>query len=129
MTYANSGLAQSLYGAISAPTRTARDAERQVLIRVTAALRAASGADFPTIVRAVHDNRMLWTRLAADVAGAANGLPQPLRARLFYLAEFTEHHSRRILSNQADLEPLVEINTAVIRGLAGTMPARQGEPV
>ena len=124
MTLATASRARSLYGSAAAPTRTARDAERQVLIQVTAALRNADAADFPALARAVHDNRTLWTRLASDVAEPGNGLPQGLKAQLFYLAEFTDHQSGRILKGDATVDALVEINTAVIRGLAaGTTPA------
>lgn len=72
---------------------------------------------FNALVRALHDNRALWTALAADVAIGTNGLPRSLRAQIFYLAEFTVHHSRRVLAGEAGADVLVDINTAVMRGL------------
>ena len=57
--------------------------------------------------------------MAIDVADNENALPQELRAQLFYLAEFTEHHSRRVLRREADVTALIDINTAVLRGLNG----------
>ena len=54
---------------------------------------------------------------AADVADRANGLPQDLRARIFYLAEFTDQHSSKVLSGKGKADVLVEINAAIMRGL------------
>ena len=55
--------------------------------------------------------------LAGDVADAANGLPKELRAQIFYLAEFTNQHSTLVLRGEGDVDVLVEINTAIMRGL------------
>ncbi|MCC7320142.1 MAG: flagellar biosynthesis regulator FlaF [Rubellimicrobium sp.] len=102
--------------------RSARSAELQIIGEVTARLTAATRAGFPSRAAAIHDNRKLWTRLAADVADNGNGLPAALRAQIFYLAEFTEAHSRRVLRGEADLDALIEINVAVMRGLGGRQP-------
>ena len=119
--------ARRAYGPVGSPTRTARDAEKHVLVQATAALRSASirPDQFPRLAEAIQVNRMLWTRLAGDVAEPTNPLPADLRARIFYLAQFTDHHSRRVLNGDATVEALIEVNTAVIRGL-GTpaMPVR-----
>lgn len=116
----NAEYARRAYAPAGSPTRTARDAEKHVLVQATAALRQAAKRpdDFPKLAEAIQMNRMLWTRLAGDVAEADNGLPQELRARIFYLAEFTHHHSRLVLRGRATADALVEVNTAVIRGLA-----------
>ena len=116
--------ARRAYGPVGSPTRTARDAEKHVLVQATAALKTASAPSqaFTTLVEAVQRNRMLWTRLAGDVAEGSNGLPADLRARIFYLAQFTDHHSRKVLQGDATVDALIEINTAVIRGL-GTAAA------
>ncbi|MCV2866092.1 flagellar biosynthesis regulator FlaF [Defluviimonas sp. WL0075] len=110
-------LAQDSYAATAASVRTPRATEYALLARTTHALTHADG--FAALVRALHDNRRLWTTLAADVAEPGNGLPQELRARLFYLSEFTAHHSRKVLAGEADAGALIAINTAVMRGLAG----------
>lgn len=114
-------LAQSAYCGAAAPTRTARDTEYDVFARCTRALSAAQDGfgGFPALARALNDNRRLWNALAADVSGEGNGLPAPLRAGLFYLAEFTHHHSRRVLAGEADVAALIDVNTAVMRGLRG----------
>ena len=71
------------------------------------------------LARAIHDNRSLWTALAADVAIETNPLPRPLRAQIFYLSEFTAQHSRKVLAGDASVDVLIDINTAVMRGLRG----------
>ena len=59
----------------------------------------------------------MWTALAADVADKKNALPNTLRAQIFYLAEFTEQHTRQVQRKEADVSALIEINTAILRGL------------
>lgn len=114
-------LAQSAYSGVGLPTRTGRSAEYEVIARVTRRLGETrhSQGGFPALVRAVHDNRSLWTALASDVSIETNPLPPALRARIFYLSEFTAQHSRKVLTGEASVEVLIEINTAVMRGLRG----------
>ncbi|MFP4044715.1 MAG: flagellar biosynthesis regulator FlaF [Rhodosalinus sp.] len=117
-------LALRAYSAESTPAGTHRAAEYKLIARVTHRLKqAASDASFPMLAAALADNRRLWTALAVDVAARENALPSQLRARLFWLAEFTESHSRKVLAGQATVAPLLEINTAVLRGLRNEEPA------
>lgn len=112
--------ASKAYAANQAPIRTARGAEYEAFARVTRRLKAAAGLGrpgFSQLAEALHSNRQLWTMLAADVAERGNALPKELRARIFYLAEFTVLHSRKVLNRQEDAAVLVEINMAVMRGL------------
>lgn len=114
--------AQRAYSATAAPTRTARGVEYEAMARVTHRLRGAArngGSGFGALAAALHDNRRLWCLFAADVAQSANLLPADLRARIFYLAEFTQQHSRKVLAGEGGVDPLLEINTAVMRGLRG----------
>ncbi len=113
-------LAQRAYAQSSAPTRTPRDTEYEAISKITHRLKTAAAkkaSDFGEFVQALHENRRLWSVLATDVADADNALPNNLRARIFYLAEFTEQHSSQVLGNKATVEPLLEINMAVLRGL------------
>jgi flagellar protein FlaF len=55
--------------------------------------------------------------MAADVADSLNSLAPQLRAQIFYLAEFTELHSKKVLRGEATAEVLIEINTSILRGL------------
>lgn len=114
-------LARSAYSGAATPTRTGRGTEYELFARVTRRLRDAQSGDgdFNALVRALHDNRSLWTVLAADVSVETNELPKPLRARIFYLSEFTTQHTRRVLAGEASVDVLIDINTAVMRGLRG----------
>ena len=113
-------LAQRAYSTNSAPTKTHRGTEYDVFARITHGLKSAAldrTQNFSAFSSAVHDNRQLWSLLAADVADADNMLPKDLRARIFYLAEFTFGHSSKVLNSDASVAPLLEINTAIMRGL------------
>ena len=112
--------AMHAYSAASAPTKTPRNVEYEAVARVTHRLRsqALKGADgFPGLVKALYDNKTLWNLFAVDVADADNQFPRELKAQIFYLAEFTNHHTSKVLARQADVAPLLEINTAILNGL------------
>ena len=120
--YATVPQTASIYRQPGSPIQSTRGIEYEAFVRVTARLRAAEArgqAGRIDLAIALHENRRLWTTLAADVAGSHNGLPEGLRAQLFYLAEFTDLHSRKVLEGNETAEILVEINTAVMRGLRG----------
>lgn len=113
-------MAKTAYASNQAPIRTPRGIEYEAFARITHRMKTASDRGkpgFPALARALHQNRQLWTMLAADVAEADNGLPADLRARIFYLAEFTTAHSRKVLRGSETVDPLVDINMAVMRGL------------
>lgn len=108
-------LAKSAYSPVVAPFRSAQSNEYEAFAKVTSALkRAHTPAETG---EAVHDNRALWVVLAADVCDPDNGLPQPLRASIFYLSEFTAVHSRKVLKGTAKIDALLDINAAVMAGL------------
>lgn len=112
--------AQSAYVAALTPTRTARGTEYEAVARITTRMRSASekGADgFVALAEALHENRKLWNIFAVDVADPGNPLPKDLKARLFYLAEFTNQHTSMVLARQESVQPLLEINAAILRGL------------
>lgn len=114
-------MAQRAYAPTNSPTRSNRSVEYDVIARVTFRLKAAiSKGSYPQLLEALHENRQLWRTLAIDVADADNGLPEDLRARLFYLAEFTDHHTRKVIRREEDAVPLLEVNTAILRGLRQT---------
>lgn len=115
--------AQKAYASSNSPHRTTRGTEYEVFAQITRRLHKASQnspIEFSALAQALHENRQLWTVLATDVTDPNNKLPAELRAQIFYLAEFTQHHSSLVLSGEATAEVLVEINTAVMKGLRGT---------
>ncbi|MEO0915793.1 MAG: flagellar biosynthesis regulator FlaF [Pseudomonadota bacterium] len=112
--------AQDGYRKNAAYTKSPRDAEYEVIARISHKLRSAAqsrATNYPRYVEALSDNRRLWTTLASDLALPENGLPKDLRARLFWLAEFTESETQKLLRNEGDVGVLIEINAAVLQGL------------
>jgi flagellar protein FlaF len=113
------------YG-VAAPTRSARGSEYAVFAQVTRRLAAADEADraaYPRLAEAVIDNQRLWGTLAEDLMLESNVLPVALRAQLISLAEFVRRHSLAVLRGQAKVAALVDINTAIMRGLRGDAEA------
>lgn len=114
--------AQRAYSAATAPTRTSKNIEYDTLARITHRIRTAAQKGpnaFPALAEALRDNQKIWDIFATEVADAANPLPTDLKARLFYLADFTRHHTTRVLNRSDTVDALVEINTSVLRGLRG----------
>lgn len=115
-------MARTAYSSTTAQIRTGRATEFELLARITRQLRTTSAAQavsYTAFVTALNDNHRLWTIFAADLAAKDNALPADLRARLFYLAEFTLQHTAKILAGTATADILIEINTSVMRGLQG----------
>lgn len=105
-----------------APTRSIKDNEFEIILQATRNLIRANQnrhSDFPSFAAALRDNYKLWTTLAADVASSENALPRELRAKIFYLCEFTREHTSLVLAGQTTVDALIEINQSILRGLAG----------
>jgi len=120
MTVPVSGYAQA-----ARALETPRSIEYRVFSAITGRMRRASEAAdaFPALVAALHENLSLWTTIMADAADSRNGLPAQLRAQLVYLGDFTRAHTQKVLRREADVAPLIDINTSVMRGLrARTAP-------
>ena len=117
-------LAQSLYAKPTRELGTARGIEYKAFSKVTARLASWNEEvdNFSSLAEALCENQLLWTVLGADVADNGNGLPEGLRAQLFYLTEFTNHQTKLILNGKASVDVLVEINTSIMRGLRNSAP-------
>lgn len=114
--------ARTAYGRPEAPIRSYRQIEYDLFARITQKLTQTSksrDADNPAFIKALHDNVHLWRTIATDVVSPGNGLPQQLRARLYYLYQFTDQHSRKVMKREAAVEVLIDINMAIMRGLRG----------
>ena len=114
--------AKQAYAPNQHAVRTTRSVEAQLISQITSRLQRLSkmpAQDFPQLVAAIHDNRRMWTTMAVDVADKGNALPKELRAQIFYLAEFTDHHSQQVIRGKADPSALIDINMAVLKGLNG----------
>ncbi len=114
-------LAQQSYGASAKSTGNDKNIEYQAFAHVTRALSTLDKSAIDYFVRkqeALFNNLQLWRVLAVEVANENNPLPADLRANLFYLSEFTRHHTARIHAGETD-DPsvLIDINKSVMRGL------------
>ena len=120
-------LTQNAYGDATRAMGTPRNVEYQVFSQVTGQLNRASqaGQPFSELAMALHENLRLWTVIATDVTSAENGLPVPLRGQLADLSKFTRSHTQKVLRQEADAAILIEINTAVMRGLRGQLPPQE----
>lgn len=119
--------AQNAYGQTNNPIRTLRGAEYDAIARITHRLKSAASStplNMVELAGAIMDNRSMWTLFATEVADKDNPLPKELRARIFYLAEFTNEHSRKVLNRIASADALIEINIAVMRGLRDRSDAK-----
>lgn len=113
-----SQLAHRAYSPASAPLKSERKVEYDVIARITSRMTSAiKEKNFNKLIHATYENSTLWRKLGQDVAHPDNLLPDDLRARLIYLAEFTEHHTRKVIRREANAMPLIEVNTAILRGL------------
>ncbi|KIC32987.1 flagellar biosynthesis regulator FlaF [Leisingera sp. ANG-S5] len=112
--------AKSAYSAAKSPTRTAKNFEYEVIARITRRMITATQkgrGGFNELATALNDNRKLWSIFTVDIASKGNPLPDDLKQNLFELGEFTRQHTTKVLQRKADVRPLVEINTAIMRGL------------
>ncbi len=116
--------ARSGYAAAATPIRTERGTEYAVFAQVTRRLKDLDETDktaFPNLAQAVFDNQRLWGTLSEDLMQDGNGLPIGLRAQLISLAEFVRRHSLAVLAGRARVAPLIDINTAIMKGLRGNL--------
>ncbi|MGC3938119.1 flagellar biosynthesis regulator FlaF [Roseobacter sp. EG26] len=113
-----SAQAHRAYAPAAAPIRTARSAEYEVIARISHRMKKAiESDDFPKLAEALYENNKLWTALAIDVIDENNLLPDELRARIVYLADFTRIHTQKVLRKEDTAVPLLEINAIILGGL------------
>lgn len=118
-------MAKTAYTNSATPTRTPSGTEYDAFARITHRMKSSAvDADkFNALAAALHENNKLWSILAADVSDKDNTLPDELRGRIFYLYEFTAQHASKVLRKEASVDVLVDINTAVMRGLRSQVGA------
>ena len=118
----DSATAQNAYAQSARSTASPRTLEYKVFSQTTARLASAIAAPksaFPELAAALHANLKLWLVIATDVASETNDLPTDLRGQLFSLADYVRQYTPKVLRDEEDPAILIEINTAVMRGLRG----------
>jgi flagellar biosynthesis activator protein FlaF len=127
-----SAQAIAAYGHAQKGATTDRGIEYQVFSKITASLLAAERqgkAGFNDLVHALHDNRRLWDAITVDIIDDNNELSPNLRAQLLSLAAFVRQHAGKVLRRQAGVQPIVDVNQAVMNGLRGITPQPTAVPM
>lgn len=109
------------YQRAATQAETPRDLEYRAFAHVTSRLiKAKEGGAFAlgALSEALSENRRLWTELALDCSSPQNQLGAPLRAQIISLALFVERHSIAVIRDDAEIEPLIDINRSIMEGLA-----------
>jgi flagellar biosynthesis activator protein FlaF len=112
-----------------------RQIERRILVRLTGALEAHAAYDkldssvqrIDILAKGLRDalaeNQKFWSELKHDLSQPENQLPPNLRAGLLSLALWIDKHTAAVLGGQTGVMALVEVNRAIITGLATSSPA------
>lgn len=120
--------ARQAYRQTITETEEPREIERKVFLQITGELeRAAAEQEFPlspSTLEALNRNQKLWGELMFDCAYKDNPLPDQLKAGIISLALFVDRHTPHVIAGEKTVEPLLEINRNIIKGLAGKMPEK-----
>lgn len=97
--------------------RNPREQEADVFRRATAALRQAQAGEQIDLVRAVADNRLLWSTLVLLLRDPQNAMPPPLRGSIISVGMAVQ---RELDTDEPDLSFVIGINEQITAGLCGT---------
>ena len=114
--------AKSAYGNVGRSVGSDRDLEIQVFQTSISRLSSLSGLDFKLTADAakiLSDNLKLWDLLTVDLASPENEMDDALAAQLIGLAKFVRVHTLALYAGQGSVDVLVDINTAILKGLLG----------
>jgi len=102
-------------------TENPREAEYRLFGQVTGALISAQREKRTggPLAEVVEWNRKIWRTLAADCLNDGNKLPDGLRANIVSLSLFVTRYSKEVVRNGATIEPLIDINRNIMKGLQG----------
>ncbi|MFZ5608508.1 MAG: flagellar biosynthesis regulator FlaF [Pseudomonadota bacterium] len=97
-----------------------RQTEYRIFAQVTRALIQAkeSAASGRELISALDWNRRLWSTLSSDCGAPGNQLPKELRAQIISLSLWVSRYSSEVARGKADIDALIDVNTAIMDGLA-----------
>jgi flagellar protein FlaF len=96
-----------------------RSAERETLIRITRALELARASGDPEAIRrAATQNQTIWMLFVTEMFNETNRLPPELRQSIANVGMSVIGEINDNLNGNLDVDFLVEINHAIIEGLA-----------
>lgn len=117
-------------------TASPRDVEYRLLAQVTSALLKAkdlrdnSDRDprrMAQIMDALNWNNQVWDAFVEDVGTEGNMLPRELRAAIVSLGIWVTRETGMVASGEGDIDALIAVNRAIMRGLNPSMAARDDE--
>lgn len=108
-------------------TENPRDIEYRLFARVTNSLMTNQDPKTTGFIQAIDWNRRLWLTLQSDLADEGNRLPKELRAQLISLSIWVDKHSRKAMRGEETIQPLIDVNRAIMEGLA-TKPGQPAPP-
>jgi len=79
------------------------------------------------LINTLDWNRRLWSTLATDCGAEGNALPKALRAQIISLGLWVSRYSSEVARGKADIDALIDVNTAIMEGLAAQQ-AQVGAP-
>ena len=124
----NSLQAQNAYKSAVKETASEKMIELKLFTSITSRLKGVKPDDFSDYTKmanALHDNVQLWTTIMSDVAGDGNQLPVELRAQLFNLGHFIQKHTFKVLEGTENIDAIVDINEAIIKGLRNSQKIQE----
>lgn len=95
-----------------------RALEYRAFAITTGRLADSRGKGHRAAIEACHANRQLWDVLLADLVDPRNALPAPLKGNLISLAIWVKKHSSQVLRGEATVDALIDVNRALMDGLA-----------
>lgn len=113
-------LAVKAYGEVRNRTADNKSLEHALFRQITDALIEAQTLEKTDPAKwadAVNRNLELWTVLTTDLLHPENKLPDAIRKSLLELSVFVRRHSMQVLSGEAQLADLIEVNESIIPGL------------
>ena len=114
--------AKRAYTNLDLPIQTARQSEYQIFAKITGQLQAVAkmgNSDVQKRALAIYENQKLWLALQEDLSHPDNAFPDQLKAGLISLAIFTQTYSSKVLLGSEDIQPLIDLNICMMRGLQG----------
>lgn len=114
------------YQQTAARAETPRQTEYRLFADVTRALMEAAKRDPSDLggrIDALNWNRRLWSALGVACSDPHNALPAELRASIISLSITVAKHTSQVIRRKADVQPLIDINRMMMRGLHGEAAA------
>ena len=118
------------YQKVQQRVETPRETEYRLFTEVTRALnevKALPSTELGAKMKALDWNRRVWNFLAMDCSNEQNGLPAQLRASIISLSMFVSKYTSQVIRENEDIEPLIDINIAIMQGLAAQNQLAQAQ--